>query len=793
MRRRNVSSLVLVAALAASFPALPAWSAETPDDAGSAAIAPAAGDDTQIADVIVTARRRDERAQDVPTALSSASGSELERNGVSQVQELQQLLPNLNAAYIHARQSALAVRGIGNNPANEGLEGSVGLYLDNVYLGRPGMAVFDLLDLAQVDLLRGPQGTLFGKNTTAGVLNIATLQPTFTPEGSVSASAGSRDYLQARGTVSGPLTDTLAGRLSLAKTHDDGWLRNLSDGRRLDSVDREGGRGQLLYKPDDGFSLRLIGDYNNEDDSQGTSVVTGIGPAKSGYRNLDDAATATGASAVPSDWRKYEVTLDGPQRMVARQGGTSAEANVKLGDYTLTSITAWRTWKFSPHNDVDMTDADIISDYGFKVRDDQVSQEIRLASPTGSAFDYVLGAYYFRQNVRNTLTTVTGDEADVAELPTPYSDLGLHVLDNITSINHGKVVTDSYALFAQGNWHVTQRFDVTAGVRGTYEEKAARVYRDEPIGATEQSIPAFQTVQDGQVGAWDSGRLTQHELSPSGLLTFSYRPLDGLLGYLTLSHGEKSGGFNVNGVGVGPSAGADALRVGPERANDVELGLKSTLWNHRLLLNGNLFLTRVGGYQAAAVVTPQDSSTPVQTLTNVDEVESRGIEWDIRALPLRGLTLVFNGAYTDAHYRSFDNAPCPAETNDDSTVPTSCDLSGKQVQGAPRWTVNSIAAYEWRWSERLRQSVSASYAWRSSANGSIDNSIYNELPAYGLFNASTGLQFDIGGSRQLAFSVWGRNLADQRYLLSGGSTINNAYTGSVGAPRTVGATLGYSF
>jgi len=759
------------------------WSADAPAATDAAQVPDA------IADVIVMARRRAERAQDVPAALSSVDGAALEQHDISQIQDLQQLLPNLNAAYIHARQSALAVRGIGNNPANEGLEGSVGVYLDNVYLGRPGMAAFDLTDIAQVDLLRGPQGTLFGKNTTAGVLNIATRQPTFTPQGSVSVAAGSRDHLQARGAVSGPLTDTLAGRLSLVKTRDDGWVHNRDDDRRFNSIDREGARGQLLYRPDDDFSLRLIGDWHDEDDTQGTPVVTGIGPARPGYRNLDAATAALGASPVPDDWRRYEVTLDGPQRTVVRQGGMSAEANVNFGAYTLTAISAWRGWTFAPHNDVDMSDAAIVADYGFHVRDDQLSQEIRLASPDGGAFDYVLGVYGFRQNLRNTLTTITGDAADVAELPAPAGDLGLHVLDGITSVNHGKVVTASYALFAQGNWHVTERFDVTAGMRGTYEEKSARVYRDEPIGATPQAGAALQAAQDAQFAAWDSGRMRLHELSPSGLLSLSWRPADDLLAYLTLSHGEKSGGYNANGVGIGPSAGADALRVGPERANDLGLGFKSAWGRRRLLLDVELFLARVSGYQSAAVVVPPGSNVPVQTLRNVGEVGSRGVEWDLRALPLHGLTLAFNGAYTDAEYRSFDDAPCPAERSDTA----SCTLTGRQVQGASRWTLNANASYEWHWSPRVRQRLAAGYSWRSSANGSIDDSRYNELPAYGLLNAATTLQFDIGGDQTVELSVWGRNLGDRHYLLSGGSTVNNAYTGSVGAPRTVGASLAYRF
>lgn len=194
--------LALGGALPASAADAPAPAEEAPPLAGSA---PAKAD-TALGKVTVTARRREEDSQKVPTPITVLGGETLEAQRISRVQDLQQVLPSVNVAYIHARQSSVAVRGIGNNPASDGLEGSAGIYLDNVYLGRPGMAVFDLLDIEQLELLRGPQGTLFGKNTTAGVLNISTRAPTFTTERTVEVSGGQDGYFQGRGTVSGPLS-----------------------------------------------------------------------------------------------------------------------------------------------------------------------------------------------------------------------------------------------------------------------------------------------------------------------------------------------------------------------------------------------------------------------------------------------------------------------------------------------------------------------------------------------------------------------------------------------------------
>ena len=175
--------------------------------------------------VTVESRRRSEDAQQVPTAMSVLGAQTLEEQRLYRLQDLQQAMPSVNVAFMHARQSSLSIRGLGNNPASDGLEGSAGIYLDNVYLGRPGMAVFDLLDVEQIELLRGPQGTLFGKNTTAGVLNITTRRPSATPQGTLATSVGEDGYSQTQASFSGPLNDTLTGRIAAYKTHENGYVK----------------------------------------------------------------------------------------------------------------------------------------------------------------------------------------------------------------------------------------------------------------------------------------------------------------------------------------------------------------------------------------------------------------------------------------------------------------------------------------------------------------------------------------------------------------------------------------
>ncbi|HCE9704144.1 TPA: TonB-dependent receptor [Pseudomonas aeruginosa] len=761
--------------------ALPASAADAPAPAEEAPpLASSVPDkaDTALGKVTVTARRREEDSQKVPTPITVLGGETLEAQRISRVQDLQQVLPSVNVAYIHARQSSVAVRGIGNNPASDGLEGSAGIYLDNVYLGRPGMAVFDLLDIEQLELLRGPQGTLFGKNTTAGVLNISTRAPTFTAERTVEVSGGQDGYFQGRGTVSGPLGETLAGRLSAYRTRDDGYIKNIHDDNYLNGGERQGARGQLLFEPNEDFSLRWIADYNEEDSSNGSMVVYG------GAERFWQRAALVGASPL-RDPQRRKVNINGRQHVSVHQGGSSLEANWNLaGGYRLTSISAYRYWHFTPAND-EQLNVSAINDTGVEVHDRQFSQEIRLASPTGGAFDYVVGAYAFRQNLGNKTFTSYGPLADLYLL-----GANLGALNDTYSKANGKIETDSFALFAHGTWHLTERLDFTAGLRGTYEEKNAKVERFAPLGgAAVGGVGA--AVRNGQLGAYDSGDLSQYNFAPSALLSLSYQFSDDLLGYASLSHGEKSGGVNL-AVGSAPSAGADSLLVGPERANDAELGLKSTLFDRRLLLNANLFWTGIHGYQATTLYQAPGSTQLVQVLANAGSVRSRGLEFEATALPLRGLTLNFNGSYNDVTYLSFKDAPCPAEVSTRPGAPSSCDLTGQRVVGASKWIANLNGEYQWRLDDRFQPYVSASYAYRSAAEGTLDNSDLSKIDGYALVNLAAGLRSDLGDG-QLDTSVWLKNAFDKDYYLSAFASINGSYTASVGQPRTLGVSLRYDF
>ncbi|MFJ2986798.1 TonB-dependent receptor [Collimonas sp. NPDC087041] len=785
LRQRSLRISVILAAISAAYPAY----AQTADGNAAITIASAKtdGESEALQTVTVNARRRDENPQQVPVAITVLSGDALAEQRVYKLQDLQQLLPSTTVSLAQPRQASISVRGIGNNAGNsDGIDGSVGLYLDNVFLGRASMAVTDLLDIDQIELLRGPQGTLFGKNTTAGVLNINTRQPTFEHDNSVEASVGSRGYYQTKATLSGPFNDTWAGRLTVSQTGQDGNVTNISNGEKLNGGTRRGIRGQLLYRPDDNFSLRLIADYSEENSSNGVPLLYSTGPTVNGVNKYLQLSSKLGNQPVTNPGQ-YQLNFNGNQSLSVRQGGASAEANWKLSDgFKLTSVTAWRFWNFSPVNGVF---APTLTNYGTQVNDHQFSQEVRLASPTGGAFDYVVGAYYFNQHLSNQTFLDYGPKADIG-----ITGVNRGVLNNVTSISPGHIDTDSYALFGQSTWHINNRFDLTTGLRGTYEEKSGEVSRNAPLNANPATAPYWSAYG---LSAYDSGNLKINNFSPAALLNLSYKVDQNVLAYGSLSHGEKSGGLGIVGVSNAPTLGSNSLLIAPERANAAELGIKSSWLDKRLQVNANVFWTGVNNYQATTFLAGANGVS-LPTLINVGKVRSRGAELEIQGKPIKGLTLGFNTSFIDATYLSYDKAPCPAEVANLPGAPASCNLTGQRVAGVPRWTANLSAEYQHRVSDNVDQYVTGSYALRSSTRGSVDNSIYSEIPSYGLVNLATGWRI-VQGDKSWDLSLWVRNLFDKRYYLSvysagaGTQASGLYYNAAVGDSRTVGATLRYNF
>ncbi len=755
----------IVAALAS------AGSAHAQDAAGggaSAAVLEAA--DEGLATVTVTARRRDENVQDVPIPIAAVDGKSLEQFGQFKLDDLNQRLPSTNVLITNPRQMSFAVRGLGNNPANDALESSVGTYLDNVYLGRPGMANFDLIDIDQIALLRGPQGTLFGKNTTAGVLNIQTRQPSFDPSAAFETTGGNSDYWQFRGAVTGAITDDLAGRLSVSRTYRQGYVDQPLRDAELNEMNRSGARGQLLWNASDALSVRFIADYNKEESDCCAGVIKSLG-ANDGALYLAKIKASGAIYQFDPDYRT--VWTNGWQHMSVQQGGASVEANWKLDSGTLTSISAYRKWDFQPYNDADGVSLNAIDNAAQQVNDEQLSQEIRWASPSYQSVQYVAGFYYFYQGQHNKLFTDYGPDAGVWFGRPQF-------IDGYSQTNQ-QLHTRSYSLFGQATWNVTDDFSLTGGVRGTREQKNTVVDRLAPTGPN----PGIAAL----LPAYYSGDLERNDDTLSGLLSASYKLTSNNLLYASVSRGAKSGGINpsVPPTVAGGLPANQTLFIDPEIALDYELGVKNDFLDHRLQVNANLFWTDVNDYQATLLGQFSGTGVSTQILSNIGSVRTRGVELEIASAPVDGLQLGLTASFNDARYTDYKNGPCAAE----KPAALSCDLTGERVYLTPEWIVNPSINFD-HTVDRLTFFTSIGYSWRSSFYGSPDSSELAKVDAYGLLNARLGVRGNLSHYDWSA-SLWANNALDSLYFQSLSRGSYGEYAGMRGVPRMYGATLRLDF
>jgi iron complex outermembrane receptor protein len=732
-----------------------------------------------VTEVIVTARRRSERLQDVPIAVSAISGAQLDAKGVFEVQQLQYEVPSLNVATPNPRQTNIAIRGLGNNPAADGLAASVGLYIDGVYLDRPGMANFDLDDVAQVEVLRGPQGTLFGKNTTAGALSVTTKAPSFTPEVEAEASFGDYDLQRYQATVSGPINDQLAVRVAAYSTDRSGFLKNIELGGSDLSLRREGVRAQALWKPNDDFSLRVIGEYGQEADSQGAFTLYSAGPTSSANPHFVPFQTwlnhlgLSQATAYPSG---LETALNLDQHLAETQYALTADAEWKLpGGFTLTSITAGRYWTFVPHNDFDWGPAAAINAQGAADYDTQYSQELRLASPTGGTLEYISGLYVFWKQLRNDSITTYGPQYSQG-----LGALGNPTLNNGTSEIKTDPRTQSYAAFAQATWRIDPKWSATFGLRGTYETQSESITRYPFVGGT--GTPPISV-------APYAGGLTVSDWTPSELASLSWKPVSNVLAYASVSYGAKAGGFNSPAVPqstTGVIESVNILKVKQERALDYETGVKTTLLDHRLVLDADLFWTEVKDYQANTIANGP-TGTFLSLITNVGRVRTRGGEVEATATPFEGLKLNASAGYNDATYLSFPGAPSVQGV----LAPTQ-NLSGRPVVQAPKWTANIGGVYSHGVGAGFEGYLGADYGWKSGFYGYIDDSAYSWVPGHGLANFRLGLKSP--GGRYEAI-LWVTNAFDARsvYMVVPASTGSGGYFANPTEPRFYGVTLRAKF
>ena len=783
--------------------AIPAYAQERSVSEGDAATtsAPAGeADQTGVPDITVTARRRAEDAQRIPGSLSVVGGALLDRSYTVNTQQLSQLVPALNYSSANPRNTAFTIRGLGSSvvavsQANDGLEPGVGFYVDQVYRARPATAAFDFSDIQQIEVLRGPQGTLFGKNSTAGAINITTRAPSFTPGGDAELSYGNYNFVQAKAAVTGPISDNLAFRVSAASTRRDGVIDNVRTGAKENAIGNQAVRGQLLYKPSDLFQLKLSADFTNFESECCTQVYYRVATRDVPRTATRQFAGPTGLTAqfnyAPPSTNPYDrvTDIDAQLGVNTNEGGVSAIADWKVSGATLTSISAWRFWNWDAANDRDYTGIPIQTEQHIPSRQDQYSQELRLASNGDHAINYVGGLYFFRQRVigrpisiygpaaaRYLIGTTTGTNAT----PVPANLLDGYGTDGRTDFQ-----SNSYAAFGEVNWRPVDRLTLTGGLRYTYEHKTGTydtfVFGGPPT-TNAALINARLSILRGQTysAKVNNGALT-------GRANIAWQATDNVLGYASYARGDKSGGINMSGLPLNdqnlPAVGTAVVR--PEKNTAYEVGLKTRLFDNRLTFNIDAYYTRVTDFQTN--VSDTRAAAALRTyLANIPRVTVKGVEADAVAAITRDLSLRASVAYADGKYHSYPAGPCPIELIGNTT--TACNLSGVGLPGLPKWS-STVGGDYLRPIDGLSGSVflHADANYRSKQFGDPTGSRFTTIGSYTVINGSVGYRSNKGWE----LAVFARNLFDRDYIQN--VTIQAGNSGLILAtpsdPRTFGVTF----
>ncbi len=770
-------------------------------------------------EILVTARRRAEASQEVPLAISVVGGEHLDNTGAFNVGRLQQLTPTLQFYTSNPRNSAANIRGLGApfGLTNDGIEQGVGIYVDDVYYSRAASSTFDFLDVAQIEVLRGPQGTLYGKNTTAGALNITSRQPTFNFEGRAEVSIGNLAFKQAKAAVSGPLSDKVAARVALSTTSRKGTIFNQATGNWINEQDNLGLRAQVLWRPTDSLDVTLAGDYSVQDPECCGQIYVRIGATQRPLNRQFAALAAAQNYTVPSTDPFARLTdLDADLNAGNKIGGASLRVKWDAGAGTLTSVTAWRFWDWKPANDRDFIGLPITTSSNNPSQQHQYTQEFRYARE-GDAVDFVAGLFGFHQTVRTQGLQVQGKAAS-RWLLNPSSALATNpaVLDGLTANNDIRLDNTSAAVFGQASWKISDALTLQPGVRINYDRKKG-LYSSVVTGTA--SDGTRQLVQFSGAYASDPWIVAQRGvLSPQRFepefsdwnfsydVNLSYKLAPDVLAYATYAKTFKSGGINLNGVPT-DAAGNPLLAAGsvkPESLNHYEAGVKAQFWDRRITFNLSGYRTDIDDFQA--LVSNGQLGVLRGYLANAEKVRTQGIEWDLSVRPSERFNAYVNGAYTDATYVRFVDAPCPPELSGGGSgtpvaaagvpgnSPANCDISGARLPGVSKWSFSwgaegNVPARLLGQEGEFYLGVDGSY--RSNFSSNPSPSAYTWVDGYALTNLRLGFRTDGG----LNVFGWVRNAFNVNYFeqLAVPSGNTGLIVGSPGDPRTWGGTIKVEF
>lgn len=762
-------------------------------------------EDTQLDEIVVTSRRRSEVLQDVPIPITVIGGQAAENAGAFNVNRLKELVPSVQLYASNARNTTLNIRGLGSTfgLTNDGIDPGVGFYVDGVYHARPAATSTDFLDIEQIEVIRGPQGTLFGKNTTAGAFNITTTKPTQTPTAKVEMSVGNYNFIQAKTSVSGGVAKNLAAKISISGTQRDGTIWNTREERRYSGQNNLGFKGQLYFTPSDRLKILLSGDVSIQHPAGYPLVIAGVTPTeRSAYRQYARIVSDLGYQQPKVDPFSREINTNTPWRHNQSIGGISLNVDYKIGGGTLTSTTAWRFWNWDPTNDRDFSELSALTKSQGNSRHDQYSQEIRYAGNITEKLSGVVGVFLLGQNLQGLGQTeeVGKDQWRFVQTANTgaqalYSTPGL--LDGFGIRTNSTIKSLSAAVFGQVDWEVLKNLHVLPGLRFTYDKKDVDYDRN-TYGGLQTTDAALLALKSAVYSNQQFNTSTNNN-NLSGNITVSYRPTPKLNVYGTFSTAYKPVGVNVGGLPTASNGQADLSLavVKPEYVEHYELGLKTKPFKG-VILNVTAFNTDIKDYQTN-VQSPQ-LGVNRGYLANAEKVNVKGLEIDGTYQLERFLTLNAALAYLDGKYVSFTNAPLPLEEtghtetiNGVATQVAFKDASGGRLPGISKWNVSGGAEFSTPGNLATkpgRYFIAGDASYRSTYSSNPTPSSVLNVQGYSLLNARLGFR-----SEKFSVFVWSRNIANKNYFeqLQAAAGNSGLYAGVLGDPRTYGATFRYSF
>jgi iron complex outermembrane receptor protein len=742
--------------------------------------------------VIVTARRIEEAAQEVPIPVSVVDGGLIESVGAFNVNRLKDLIPTVQFYSTNPRNSAVNIRGLGApfGLTNDGIEPGVGLYIDGVFYARPAAATLDFLDVERIEVLRGPQGTLFGKNTTAGAINVTTRRPTFTPQTDFELNYGSLDFVQAKGSVSGPLLPKVAGRLSFSATQRDGTIHNTRTNNQVNDLDNLGARGQVLFAPSDKLAITATADYTRQRPEGYTQVVAGVAPTlRNPNRQYPQIAADLGYT--PPSFNAFDrlTDVDSPLRSYQDLGGSSLTVDWDLGPGRLTATTAWRYWDWNPSNDRDFIGLPVTTISAAPSKQRQWTQEVRYAGDLAPHLNLVAGAFAFRQTLDSNPSFKQEQGAAAARfLLAPSAAAATPgLLDGYGFNQYVAFENVSAAVFGQLAWSVTDRLRLLPGLRFNYDQK--EVTFDQQVYGGLQTDNAALIALQRSIFAPQAYAANVDDTNLSGQMTVAYKLATRVNTYATYATGFKSVGLNLNGL---PTDALDrpvlsAATVRPEDERHIEFGVKTEPFRG-VTANLTAYDTEIKDFQAQVV----NAGVGVLRgyLANAEKVRVRGVEFDGSARVGRNLSFYGATAYTDGTYVSFPDAPPPLE---DTGGPQVKDISGSVLPGISKWALSVGGQYVHPGTiGRAGEFFGAlDTSYRSSFSSSASASKYLVVEGYSLLNARVGFRWADGW----ALTLWSRNLLDENYyeLLTAAPGNTGLFVGQPGDGRTVGLTMRFTF